>query len=259
MDTEDRLLTIRQAAEYLSVSEVSLRRWTDSGRMPCLRVGARRERRFRRGDLIAFSEGEAPVAADDAQPLTPSDATDTPKATMDLEGLSIDYSSHLCALYESDNGRTKMAVPFLKDGLRLGDSCFLVARPEVNAQLLGELRRAGALCDRALKTGQLQVWEGFESVEDALRTCAASFIESLREGRKAIRVVGDMAWFFHKGMEFDDLESFEMRYNHKLAHSYPVVSLCLYDARAFSGQHVLSALRCHEDTFNYPLARFLGP
>lgn len=259
METEDRLLTIGQAAEYLNVSEVSLRRWTDSGRMPCMRVGARRERRFRPSDLMAYSEGAASARAEDTQHAMQVASATSSRATLSLEGLSIDYSSHLCALYESDAGRTKMAIPFLSDGIKLGDTCFLVAKPDVQAHLLSELRRTDAPCDRALKTGQLQVWEGFESVEDALQAFEAGFIEALRDGRGGIRVVGDMAWFFHKGMEFGDLEAFEMRYNHKLAHSYPVVSLCLYDARTFSGQHVLSALRCHEDTFNYPLARFLGP
>src|SRR5258706_7304685 len=53
------LLDIREAAALLRVSETSLRRWTNAGRLPCLRVGGRRERRFRRGDLLAFLSGEA--------------------------------------------------------------------------------------------------------------------------------------------------------------------------------------------------------
>jgi len=44
----NELLDIGQAAAFLNVSEASLRRWTNSGRLVCLRVGQRRERRFRR-------------------------------------------------------------------------------------------------------------------------------------------------------------------------------------------------------------------
>jgi excisionase family DNA binding protein len=54
-DPED-LLDIKQAARYLQVSETSLRRWTNGGQLACLRVGLRRERRFRRADLLAFME-----------------------------------------------------------------------------------------------------------------------------------------------------------------------------------------------------------
>src|SRR5258706_12229565 len=53
------LLDIREAAALLRVSETSLRRWTNAGRLPCLRVGGRRERRFRRGGLLGFLSGEA--------------------------------------------------------------------------------------------------------------------------------------------------------------------------------------------------------
>src|SRR5437868_4286586 len=38
----DRLLTTRDAATFLKVSEASIRRWTDSGLLPAHRVGRRR-------------------------------------------------------------------------------------------------------------------------------------------------------------------------------------------------------------------------
>src|SRR2546430_14839626 len=53
---EPELLDIAQAAALLHVSPMSLRRWTNSGRLPCFRVGGRRERRFRRADLLALLE-----------------------------------------------------------------------------------------------------------------------------------------------------------------------------------------------------------
>ena len=48
------LLDIREAAAFLRVSATSLRRWTNAGQLPCLRIGGRHERRFRRADLLAF-------------------------------------------------------------------------------------------------------------------------------------------------------------------------------------------------------------
>jgi len=48
MSEPHEYLNIEQAARLLNVSETSLRRWTNSGRLACLRVGRRRERRFRR-------------------------------------------------------------------------------------------------------------------------------------------------------------------------------------------------------------------
>ena len=48
------LMTLAEAATYLGVSMVSLRRWTTSGELRCVRVGSRRDRRFRKSDLDAY-------------------------------------------------------------------------------------------------------------------------------------------------------------------------------------------------------------
>src|SRR2546425_9689546 len=100
---EPELLDIAQAAAFLHVSPMSLRRWTNSGRLPCFRVGGRRERRFRRADLLAFLErsGE-PIRA----PQGPG---------------------HLCGLYTSMAARERWAAAFLAAGLEAGAISFLAA------------------------------------------------------------------------------------------------------------------------------------
>ncbi len=52
--------------------------------------------------------------------------------------------------------------------------------------------------------------------------------------------------------------AFEALCERQLAKRYPVVTLCQYDAREFSGTGVLAALQNHPDTFRHPVARFLG-
>ena len=42
----ERLLDIKDAAEFLNVSEMTIRRWTNSGKLKCYRLGGKRERRF---------------------------------------------------------------------------------------------------------------------------------------------------------------------------------------------------------------------
>ena len=64
--------------------------------------------------------------------------------------------------------------------------------------------------------------------------------------------------YLYGNLEEAELNDFETRYNHGLGHRFPVVSLCQYDARLFSGTAILGALKCHDDTFHYPLTRFLG-
>ncbi|MDE2149096.1 MAG: MEDS domain-containing protein [Gammaproteobacteria bacterium] len=251
-----QLLNIKQAAALLNVSEVSLRRWTDSGRLACVRIGAKRERRFRRGDLLAFLEEPAGSSSSIMHNQTPG--ADGHRASLSIEGITIDYGSHLCAFYESDLGRLKLAVPYLADGLRTGDLCYLVASREVQETILENLREVYAGVDAAVDQGRLALCDGMPSVQKIYEYFERSFVMAMRSGGQALRVLGDMAWFLDEDMGVPELVEFETRYNHSLAHQFPVVSLCQYDARRFSGMGVVNALKCHEDTFKHPFARFLG-
>ncbi len=48
------MMTLGEAAAFLGVAKVPLRRWTMSGQLRCVRVGSRRDRRFRKPDLDAY-------------------------------------------------------------------------------------------------------------------------------------------------------------------------------------------------------------
>ena len=259
-EDHESLLTIGQAAELLQVSQISLRRWTDAGRLKCYRVGRRRERRFKHEDLVAFMEGGEVLpddgitgAARNTQAQSPID-----KATVNLEGITIEYGKHLCSLYESDLGRLKMSVPFLSEGLRNGDICYIVASDYAITEITNGLRRVYDQVDEAIKQHNLIVHHGEPSVSAMYSYFEKELVHTTQSGQHMVRVLGDMAWFLDKGMTLSDLNDFESRYNNYLAHKFPVISLCQYDARRFDGSGILCALRCHEDTFSYPLSRFVG-
>lgn len=250
MPPADELLDIKAAARLLRVSEVSLRRWTDAGRLTCTRVGGRRERRFRRADLEAMLSGEHSVGA-------PRGPMPIGAACVELEDMQLRYGSHLCAFYHSDEGRLKLALPFLASGLREGDACFLVASDDTAIAL------RTALLDRelgGLATTDLDALVVHPGVPDPAVMCdwfRAAFMREAARGRKC-RVLGDMACFLHVGAPMSAVLDFESTYDKGLARQFPVLSLCQYDSRAFSGADVIGALKCHADTFDYPLARFLG-
>jgi excisionase family DNA binding protein len=245
----EELLNIKQAAKILNASVISLRRWSDSGKLPCLRVGVKRERRFLLSDLYAYLELEVAPNRDDS-PVR--------MAYIELEGIAIDYGSHLCTFYETDPGRLKMSLPFLLNGLQMGDRCFLVASTTAQTHILSELRSVRPNVDKDINDGRLVVMDGKPSSDEIYTYFENAFLDASKHGIHRLRVLGDMAWFLHKGMGIDELNEFEARYNTGLGHRFPVVSLCQYDVREFSGAAVLSALKCHDDTFRYPLTRFLG-
>lgn len=249
----ESLLNIKQAAKILNASEISLRRWSDTGKLPCLRIGVRRERRFRLTDLLAYLE------QDQTHGNTASfEHTTSRIAHIDLEGISINYGSHLCAFYDTDLGRLKLALPFLLGGLQTGNRCFMVATAEVQAIIMNELRDVRSCIDQDIQEDFLIMTDGMTNSTELYAFFENAFLNANKQGIQGLRVLGDMAWTLQKGMGVTELNDFEARYNQGLGHRFPVVSLCQYDARLFSGTAILSALKCHDDTFHYPLTHFLG-
>lgn len=251
-DPDTELLNIKEAAGLLKVSEASLRRWTNSGRLPCLRLGVKKERRFRREDLLSFLEGrDASEASEGAS------AVRRPNEVL-LEGVAIEYGNHICTLYENDLGRLKWSVPFLVDGLKGGDGCFLIASEQVREEILGHVRQAWEGVDEAISTGQLIQSSGISDGEAMCRFIEQCIFTSRQAGLRSFRLLGNMTWCLELGMTIDELFAYERRFDHEIGHRYPLVAVCQYDVREFSGPAVLNALKCHEDTFNFPLSRFLA-
>src|SRR5450759_207724 len=119
------LLNTREAAHFLRVSEASIRRWSDSGLLPAQRVGRRRERRFAQSDLVKFLG----KPSGDSQPAV------TETSTVNVGGASVPLRAHLAPIYSTDLGGLRLSVPFLADGLRAGQPCFLNATgPEAVGQ-----------------------------------------------------------------------------------------------------------------------------
>ncbi|MFT4563869.1 MAG: excisionase family DNA binding protein [Gammaproteobacteria bacterium] len=242
------LLNIGEAAEMLRVSEVSLRRWTDSGALHCERVGGRRERRFREADLLAFLEQQAGS----------STKRNTKSHNVSLGALAIPYGKHVCAFYSSRAGRDKLAIPFLVEGLARGEACYVVAVPEVRELLASAVREVYPEYDQALAAG---AWRAISPSKDPIELLAFFTDEFMRVTRRSfvpVRVLGDMAGFVHQGATTRAVLDFERQFDLTLAHKYPVISLCQYDAREFSGVDVVGALECHGDIFEFPLRNFLG-
>jgi excisionase family DNA binding protein len=250
-DSED-LLDIKQAAAFLGVSETSLRRWTNSGQLACLRVGGKRERRFRRADLLAFLE---------TQPVT--NAPSRPQASVGREhtviaGVPVTFGTHLCALYGNDAGRTKLAVEFLVEGLRPGSVCFLNASAESRGQILAQLERGRGSVQSEIDAGRLVFYKYCPTPQEQFDYWETNFLSAMSAGATSLRVVGDMTSCLDAGMTLDEVMEYEAGYDRILAKCFPLVTLCLYDVRRFESLEVVKALQGHTDMFRYPAERLLA-
>ena len=238
MSDHEELLDIKQAARFLKVSETSLRRWTNSGRLACLRVGYRRERRFRRADLLAFAE-EQPVGA--------VARTERPQA----EG------SHLCGLYASDLSRVNLAVAFLAEGLQPESVSYLAAEPDARGQILAHLERRRPSIKEDVEAGRLVLSQYAESAPAQLDFCETSFTAAAKAGARSLRLVGDVSGGLGKRLAPHELVEYEQNFE-KLRRRFGVDALCLYDVRYSSGLDVLDVLKVHRDVFRYPVERLFS-
>ena len=225
---QEPLLDIEEAARFLNVSETSLRRWTNDGRLACLRVGLRRERRFRKADLLAFLESEP--------------------AGRPRPGPAAGRGSHLCGLYSTEEGQVGQAVAFLAEGLQPGTVTFLLGRQESRERILDALAQQHPTLGREIAEGRL-VQSGYaSSAAEQLRWWESRLEEALRGGATRLRAIGD-AGAFVEAASAEELARYESSWDTHFAQRYPVVAMCQYDVRRFSGLAVLDVLKAHPDCF----------
>jgi transcriptional repressor of dcmA and dcmR len=220
--------------------------------LACLRIGRRRERRFRRTDLLAFLE--QPTAAPSAG-NGEGGSMKTQKA--EDESVAAIHGNHLCGIYGSDAGRLDLVVPFLLEGLEKKSVCFLVAPIPAQTDILKAMKKKRPSLDSDIKAGRLIVSEHQRSPEEQFRFFEVAMRKAEAEGVDSFRVVGDM-WGLRLNVSSEQMIELELGFERLIVPQFPVVALCAYDARKFTGVELLDALKDHEDTSKFPMGRTIA-
>jgi excisionase family DNA binding protein len=245
----DKLLNTEEAARFLRVSEASIRRWSDSGLLPVRRIGGRRERRFREADLAAYLGGGGPSTTDRGV---------ANQREVNVGGVALPLHSHIATFYNTDAGRMRLTVPFLADGIRAGQPCFLAAAGNLLDDYIKALRAEGVDIDTAMQRGQfvVAVDSPGSTVQGALDFWEQQFWPVLAGGQTVIRAVGEMS-SERKAFGSDaEMIRYEVAFN-MLANRFPTVTLCQYDVREFDGETIFQAIRAHPDLYGLHLGSFL--
>lgn len=240
-----KLLNTAEAARFLRVSQASIRRWSDSGILHGVRVGPRRERRFEEADLLAFVDTTAsrPARAD----------------TVNVGGVAVSVPVHLAPLYSTDAGGLRLSVPFLAEGIRLGQATFLVATGQVLKRYLDALDdQDGVDVTTARADGRLKVVAFDEGNGPAvIAQWEGLFAEALATQQTIIRIVGEMACVRSMFDSEDEMLRFEEAFE-VMFRRYPVAAICQYDVRLFDGVALLRTLKAHPDLFGLRTGTFLN-
>jgi hypothetical protein len=164
---------------------------------------------------------------------------------------------HLATFHSTDAGALRLTLPFLADGLRLGEPSFLVAMDGVLQRYEEALAQEGVDLGAAMDTGRFTVVHFQGMAEDAIALWERLFASALSTGATKLRVVGEMvserAMFPSEEEMLRYEEAFEVMFKR-----YPGVVLCQYDVRAFGGASILRALKAHPDLYTLRLGTFLN-
>jgi DNA-binding transcriptional MerR regulator len=180
-------------------------------------------------------------------------------ASVMLGGSPVPLHSHYPAFYATDEGRLRLALPFLRDGLRLGQTCFLSASGKVRVAYLDALIKLDEVdIESAMGNGKFVLVDSIGgSVDECIAFWERTFWKALEAGSTVIRVVGEMECEREVFSSEAEMMSYELAYN-AVAHRFPAVTLCQYDVRAFNGEVILEALKAHPDTYERRVATFLS-
>jgi len=251
MTDADELLDIAQAAAFLNVSETSLRRWTNDGRLAHSRVGRRRERRFRRADLLAFMEERPGSASVGDRHYTRGDGHAV------VDGVVLPHGWHHHGLYASELGRMHLALRFLEGGIRDRSACLIAGPKRMREAIVEELRQRDLDVDAAAKAGQLALADYAKTPKAQLEFWVSAARDAQRAGARTIRILGDVTDLVERhgiGASVD----YENDFTRFVASAFPVVALCLYDVRKISGHDMFRVLKAHPDTGREPAERWLA-
>lgn len=219
-----KLLNIKEAANFLNVSAMSLRRWTNAGKLKCYRVGGKNERRFTKPDLENF--------------LRPNEKS----VPLGISGTSVKDSSHIAHFYGDANESVAEGTGFLASGLSRSESIMIISTDDRSSQILAGLDNLGFPVDTLRNNGLIVISDGQYTLSEQLRFMTDIIIKC--NHNKGFRLLGDMIWAVKKGWNLKEINQLETKTNQILTGNNKLF-LCQYDLTHFGADGAMMAFDTH--------------
>jgi excisionase family DNA binding protein len=217
-----KLLNIIEAAEFLNVSQMTVRRWTNDGTLKCYRVGGRHARRFAEEDLLAYLKGNT------AQGIP-----------LGVQGYEVPDGSHVTHLSLTPQESFDVALSFVIEGLVKQETVCVVSPDAESKRLIATLKKRKYDADDLKKAGRLHFNQGTDSPLEQ-----AKYVTTVAGASKnRFRIFGDMSWTKGKGWRMDDLHELEKMVD--MSQTKGMLILCQYKLDRFSGEEAMMALENH--------------
>jgi len=144
-------------------------------------------------------------------------------------------TNHLIFIYDNPEAKYNILFNYLKVGLEKGEAGVYVASDEKPSQIRKAMKKFGIDLEKYERTGALHIL-GYEDIytedgEFSIATTMNSWSElynrALKNGLKGLRVTGETAWFFERGL-VQELIEYEKALHRIL--DIPMVAICAYNA-----------------------------
>jgi hypothetical protein len=161
---------------------------------------------------------------------------------------------HICQFYNQPNEISQTAAPFLRDGLRGNDKCYLAAPPPRLDEVRKTLRASHFDLDEATERGQLVLVGERDSLlargrfdpYHLISTHQALIARSLSEGWQTVRAVIDMGWLCSGVATPEQILKYEAAADAVFTfQSRPIVALLQYNYSELPGELVVELLKLH--------------
>lgn len=229
----ERLLNVKEAAEIFKVSEMTIRRWTNGGALPCYRVGGRRERRFRRQDLQNYLDA-----------LVPQGTKANEMIRLGVDNALVPDGTHLTHLCASRTEALDIGAAYLREGLARQETVLLVSGKASMDIFINRLGTLGVDVAESSSQGKLHISHGIGTPSGMALFVAQTVAAS--EGR--FRLFGDMTWVKGKKWRLETIRQFEEMGNSSPG-SLGRLFLCQYLLSSFSGEELMMTSETHKYTF----------
>lgn len=169
-----------------------------------------------------------------------------------VEETQIPVGSHICLLYRTDEERDRVAVPFVREGVRDGALCRYVVDDQTAEHLKQGLSAAGVKVASVEASGQLKI---LTAADTYLRNAPFNYhemftfwdmvVEEIRAGNLAYsRCAGETAFLQHGAPGLEHFMEYEAQLNNYVP-KVPLIVLCLYNLTKLTGDLVAGVLQTH--------------
>jgi hypothetical protein len=168
-----------------------------------------------------------------------------------IPGVMLQPGDHVCALYLGTAERDAIILPFLREGLRLGEKCICVLDTTPPSDVLSAIGHGidvhgSVASEQFMVCGCAEAYlrSGAFSGDDMLECWDGCIGEAIGGGYRFARVTGEMPRTLRDPSERAAFFRYESELNRFLPR-YPQALLCLYDLSLFGGGVLVDLLKTH--------------